>query len=108
MGVDCGCCCGWMASAVSPSTSGPGTLGRSFVGGWDGGALNGGFGRVCVFVCNGAGMCGLCLSCGGGLVVSGIGNVALGIGYQRLGVVVLKFGFIPWTKLGFGWGGRGG
>ena len=53
-------------------------------------------------------MCGLCLSCGGGLVVSGIGNVASGIGYQRLGVVVLKFGFIPWTKLGFGWGGRGG
>ena len=54
-----------MASAVSPSTSGPGTLGRSFVGGWDGGALNGAFGGLCVSFCNGAGMCCLCSSCGG-------------------------------------------
>ena len=97
-----------MASAVSPSTSGPGTLGRSFGGGWDGGALNGAFGGLCVSFCNGAGMCCLCPSCGGGLETSGIGIETLGIGYQRLGEVVLKFGFIPWMKFGFGWGGSGG
>ena len=50
---------------------------------------------VCVFICNGAGMCCLCSSCGGGLETSGIGIETSGIGYQRLGEVVLKFGFIP-------------